>query len=91
MLHLPCYISSGLLALMLVVREYQHSRITKGLIDKILENRGMTALPESHPVADMLTKLKEEAKEPLTEQQKRLMKNADQRVRFRIPGMPEFK
>lgn len=79
---------SSLLFVMLVIREYQNNRIHKGLIDKILESRGMTGIPEEHPIADLLGKLKEEAKEPVTAEQKRLMKNARERVTFRIPNMP---
>lgn len=89
--HLLCYISSGILGLMLVIQQFQHNRTNRGLLDRILESKGMTALPEEHPVADLITKLKEQGAAPLTEQQKRLMKNASQRVSFKIPGMPEFR
>lgn len=80
----------ALLMAMLVIREYQHSRIHKGLIDRILESRGMERLPDEHPVADLLGKLKQEAKEPVSAEQKRLMKNARERVTFRIPNMPDM-
>jgi hypothetical protein len=89
-LHLPCYILSGLLALMLVIREQQHSRIHKGLIDKILESRGMEKLPDEHPLVDAITKLAGDSKEPLTPEQKRLMATAKERVRFNIPNMPQM-
>lgn len=89
--HLVCYISNGLLALLLVIQQMQSNRINKGLIDKILENKGLNSIPEEHPVADMIAKLNEKKVEPLTETQKRLMKNAQERVRFNIPGMPMFK
>lgn len=87
MLHLHCYILSGLLGLMLVIRDLQHQRTIKSLMDRILQNHGMAALPESHPVADLLGKIaevKEEAKEP---QKKKMV----ERIVFKIPGMPVFK
>lgn len=48
----------------------------------------MDGIPEEHPLADMLGKLKVE---PQTNEQKRLMKTAQERIHFKIPGMPEFK
>ena len=87
MLHLPCYILSGLLGLMLVIQQFQHNRTNRGLIDKILENRGMAPLPDEHPLVDAVTKLAKKD-EPLTEKRKAEMLA---RVRFNIPGMPMFK
>lgn len=86
-MHLPCYILSGLLALMLVIREFQHSRINQGLIDKILESRGMAPLPNEHPLAEAVASLVKKD-EPLTEKRKAEML---ERVRFKIPGMPEYR
>ena len=83
--HLPCYISSGILALLLVIQTIQHNRTNRGLIDKILESRGMTPLPDEHQLVETVKKLA--AKEPLTEQRK---KELLERVRFKIPGMPEY-
>ena len=85
MLHLPCYILSGLLALMLVTREYQNNRIHRGLIDKILESRGLNPLPDEHPLVEAVKTLaKPEAQ---TEEQRRLIRTAQQRVKFNIPNM----
>jgi hypothetical protein len=81
-------ISSGVLGLLLVIREFQNQRMIKSLLDRILENHGMAALPESHPVADMLNKLKEQ---PQTEQQRRVIKAAQEGIQFKIPGMPTFR
>lgn len=86
MLHLPCYILSGLLVLMLAIQQYQHNRTNRGLIDRILESRGLAPLPDEHPLVETVKKLS--TKEPLTEQRKAEML---QRVRFKIPGMPEFR
>jgi hypothetical protein len=84
-LHLPCYISSALLGLMLVIQQIQHNRTNRGLIDKILESKGLTPLPDEHPLVETVKKLA--TKEPLTEQRK---KELLERVRFKIPGMPEY-
>lgn len=88
MLHLPCYICIGILGLLLVVQTIQNHRITLALHSRILESKGMDGIPEEHPLADMLGKLKVE---PQTNEQKRLMKTAQERIHFKIPGMPEFK
>jgi hypothetical protein len=90
-LHLPCYICIGTLALLLVIQHLQNNRTSRGLLDRILESKGAAVLPDEHPIVDMISKLTGESKEPLTEMQKRLIKNSQQRVNFKIPGMPEFK
>lgn len=84
-LHLACYISSGLLALLLAVQQYQHNRTNRGLIDKILESRGLNPLPDEHPLAEAVKQLSKP--EPLTEKRKMEML---ERVRFKIPGMPQY-
>lgn len=89
MLHLPCFILSGLLGLLLVVREAQNHRIQKGLIDKILVSRGSDELPSS-PVEKAISKLTEERK-PYSPEQEKAIKDAKSRVHFQIPGMPSFK
>lgn len=84
MLHLACYISNGLLALLLVIQQHQHNKTNRGLIDRILEHQGLSPLPEDHPLAEAIGKLKGET---LTPEQKRLIKQAQGRVRFDIPNM----
>ena len=84
MSHLPCYICIVTLALMLVTQTILNHRTHKELLDRVLESKGMAALPDEHPVADMLNKLKSEAEKPPAKLQQ-------QRVHFTIPGMPEFK
>ena len=87
MLHLPCYICIVSLALLLAVQQYQHNRTNRGLIDKILESKGLNPLPDEHPLAEAVTKIKN-ANEPLTEKRKQEML---ERVRFNIPNMPILK
>lgn len=86
--HLVCYISSGLLALLLAIQQYQHNRTNRGLIDKILESRGLTSLPDEHPLVETVKSLTKSTNEPLTEKRKAEML---QRVRFNIPNMPILK
>ena len=89
MSHLACYISSALLALLLAIQQYQHNRTNRGLLDRILESKGMNPLPDEHPLSDAIGKLKGE---PVTDEQKRFIKAAQNRVRFDIPNMgPQFK
>lgn len=83
MSQVPWYILSATLVLLLVIREYQTSRTIKGLLDRVLQNHGMAALPESHPLTNLLEELKP-TPEPV--------KKAEQaRVMFKVPGMPQFK
>ena len=84
--YLPWLIVCLLLGALLVIQQMQHNRTNRGLIDRMLENRGMAPLPDEHPLVDAVTKLAS-SKEPLTEQRK---KELLERVRFKIPGMPEY-
>jgi len=68
---------------MLVIREYQTSRTIKGLLDRVLQNHGMAALPDSHPLTSLLEELK-----PDPEPKK---KPQPERISFKVPGMPQFK
>jgi len=79
MLHLPCYISTASLALVLLLREHQHNRTVKGLIDKILIQHDLEPIPDSHPLAEVLSHVTRKAEEP--------ERKEPPRVRFRIPGM----
>jgi len=90
-LHLACYISNGILALLLVILSLRHEKLVKELINKILESKGMEGIPEEHPIADILGKLHKEATEPQTPEQKRLMKTAQERIHFTIPNMGPMK
>ena len=83
--YLPWLIVCLLLGVLLVIQQIQHNRTNRGLIDRILENRGLAPLPDEHPLVETVKKLA--TKEPLTEQRKKEML---ERVRFKIPGMPEY-
>jgi hypothetical protein len=77
----PFYFSIVVLIVLLIQREIHHSRIERGLIDKILIQRDLEPLPESHPLAEVIGMATKKASEP---------EKKTARVRFRIPGMEAF-
>ena len=86
---MPCYFSIGasigvslLLMVILTLRELHHSRIQTGLIDKILEQHGLNAIPTEHPLAELVTNAQRKADEP---------QRKPERVRLDIPGMAAFR
>ena len=94
MSQVPWLICVVVLALLLVIRELQNSRIQKGLIDKILVSKGSDELPLS-PLDKVLEGLAEDRKEhpndrKLAEIEKKIERQR-KAVHFNIPGMPEFK
>jgi len=84
--HLPCYISSGILALLLVVQQFQHSQITAALHDRILESKGLEPVPKVEAINKMVDAFKEQ-RTPYNQPPK---KPPTSRVHFNIPGMPQF-
>jgi len=84
--HLPCYILSGILALLLVVQQFQHSRITATLHDRILESKGMEPVPKVEAINKMVDALMPQ-RTPYNQPPK---KPPTARVHFNIPGMPQF-
>lgn len=92
--HLPCYISSGLLALLLVIQQLQHNRITMALHNRILESKGLEPVPKVEVINKMIEAVMPERK-PYNQEQERLIRQAQRkaglRVHFEIPGMPTLK
>lgn len=83
----PFYICVGLLIALslvqlgiLIAREIHHSRIEAGLIDKILEQHGLNAIPHEHPLAELVQRVERKAEGP-----------DPVRVDIPIPGMAAFK
>lgn len=83
MSHLPCYICIGVLALTLIIQTLGHKRTERGLINKILELRGLEPIPESSPVRGMLETLAGMRKPYNQEQEK---KKAAASVTFKMPN-----
>jgi hypothetical protein len=82
--HLPCYILNGLLALLLVIQQLQHNRITTALHDRILESKGLEPVPKVEAINKMVDALLPERK-PYNQPK---VTKAVQRIHFPIPGMP---
>ena len=91
MLHLPCYICVGLLALLLVIQQLQHNRITTALHDRILESKGMEPVPKVETINKMVDAFKEKRTPYNQEELTRKIRAAQARTRFNIPNMPEQK
>ena len=53
---MPFYICIGALTAVLILREIHHNHIQKGLINKLLELKGLDAIPEEHPLAEAVNK-----------------------------------
>lgn len=91
MSHLACYISNGLLALMLVSLYLSSQRERKSLLNRLLEKNDIPGIPEESGFGEVLKdlgiKVKSAPKEVVTEEQKRLIKRAQERVHFDIPNM----
>lgn len=91
MSHLPCYILSGLLALLLVAQQILHNRITTALHDRILDSKGAERVPEVATINKMIDSFKEKRTPYNQEELAKKIKEAQKRVSFRIPNMPEAK
>jgi len=91
LLVLSC-ISPVVLAIILLLREYQHQQIEKGLIDRLLVSQGHNPLPDIEPLAEITGEAKQaDIAERIEEAVSRLkhMKQKPNPVRFAIPGMPQ--
>lgn len=81
MSEMPFYFSIVALTTVLILRELHHNRIQAGLIDKILEQHGLNAIPKEHPLAEIVSRIEKKADEP---------EEKPVRVRIPIPGMAVF-
>lgn len=91
MSHLPCYILSGLLALLLVIQQVLHNRIVTALHDRILESKGMEAVPKVDVINKMVDALKEKRTPYNQEELTKKVREAQSRIHFKIPNMPGAK
>lgn len=91
MSHLPCYICVGLLALLLVAQQWQHNRITAALHDRILESKGLEPVPKVETINKMVDAFKEKRTPYNQEELTKKVREAQKRVHFNIPNMPDFK
>jgi hypothetical protein len=94
MTQVPYLIVIAVLALLLFLRETQHNKIQKGLLDRLMEDRGLEPLPDIAPVSDLMGG---GSKEATTERIEQVIKEIQRRkkqaqpVHFNIPGMSAMK
>ena len=91
-MHLPCYISIAVLTVLLILNEWSHRRTEKVLINRILEQRGIEPIPESHPLAETLSELTrpsalETMQKELARRGKRHIRMPQENISFKIPGI----
>lgn len=79
---MPFYFSIAALTVLLIYREIHHSQIEKGLINKILEQHGLDAIPSEHPLAEAVSSLVRKSDDDNSK--------LPERVRIPIPGMMAF-
>lgn len=89
MSQVPYLVSLGLLALILLAREWQNQKTQRELLNRLLVKYGVDPLPEEHPLTDVIKELIPERsdwppKNPETAKQK---KRDTVAVRFAVPGM----
>jgi hypothetical protein len=84
-------LSQGVLGTILLLRENQHAKIQKGLLDRLMEERSLEPLPDIAPISDFVGV---SPKEATTERIEQVIKEIQRRkkqtqpVHFNIPGMP---
>jgi hypothetical protein len=79
------------LALLLVIQQLQHNRITQALHDRILESKGMEPVPKVETINKMVDALMPKRTPYNQEQLTKKIKEAQSRVRFQIPGFDNMK
>lgn len=91
---MPFCICIIVLAVILLLREYQHQEIQKGLLDRLLVSQGHNPLPDIEPLAELTGEAtKKDIAEKIEEAVEKIkrMKQRPNAVRFPIPGMPQPK
>lgn len=91
LLLVPFCISLGVLALVLMLREYQHQQIQKGLLDRLLVSQGHNPLPDIEPIAELTGEARQDKIDDRLAAaiaKIRRERPRGQAVRFNIPGMP---
>lgn len=86
--HLACSISSAILALLLVIQQVQHNRITAALHDRILESKGLEPVPKVETINKMVDALMPQRSPYNQEKLTKEAKKAQSRLHFNIPNMP---
>jgi hypothetical protein len=90
----PFYISLGLLAAMLILREWQNQKTIRELLNRLLIKHGVDPLPDEHPLAEVIKELQGETREdwpPKNLKDELERKRNKVTVRIPIPGMDIMK
>lgn len=83
---IPSYFCVALLGTILLMRENQHNKMIRSLINKLLIKEGFEPMDdEPEPVNDQTKTKLEDVLEKLSRKKQQAAK-----VRFGIPGMPQF-
>lgn len=88
MLPVLLFTSNVILALMLVGQALMYRKDMKQLLNRLLESKGVEGIPEDSPLGNVLGNLGAAAQPPEMRQK---IKEAQERVRFNIPNMTQFK
>ena len=94
MSHLPYLVSLGLLALVLILREWQNARIQRELLNRLLIKHGIDPIPDEHPLAEAIRELVPERSNWPPEEANAAKKQQSRdrvTVKFQVPGMDVMK
>lgn len=85
---LPYWLSLGLLALMLLLREWQNARIQRELLNRLLVKHGVDPIPDEHPLAEAIRELVPERQNwpPVDAEAAKKKKRNMIAVNFKVPG-----
>ena len=82
------WLSLGALGTILLVREHQHQKLVRALIDKILIKNDLAPLPETNLLQETLDAIKpKEVRTPYNQPDKKKMERAKKMMHFNVPGM----
>jgi hypothetical protein len=90
----PFYIWLGLIAAILFLREWQNQRTIRELLNRLLEKHGIEAIPEDHPLAEVIKTFEGETREEWPPKELGAAKKQQRErvtVRFPVPGMEILK
>lgn len=90
---LPFYLLPALLALVLILREWQNQRIQRELLNRLLVKHGVDPIPDEHPLAEAIKELLPEREEWPPKELGATKKQQRDRVtvKFPVPGMDVMK
>ena len=94
MSQLPYLVSLGLVAVILLLREWQNQRTIRELLNRLLIKHGVDPIPNEHPLAEAIKTLQGETREDWPPKDADASKRARRErvtVKFPVPGMDILK